>query len=199
MRTQLRIVAGSLRGRKLSFTVHPNLRPMPDMVRQALFSILGDAVPDRPFYDLFAGTGAVGLEALSRGARPVRLVERDPRTAHEIVKHLQELDVADRAEVQRADVYRWAEHWQAPAEPVNVFLGPPYPDYEHRLDLLMRALADLQLKAAPGSVLILQADKNAPPAEALPDRECWEERSYGRNRLLLWVKQAAMAATNHEP
>src|SRR5208337_4003088 len=75
MRTQIRIVAGSLRGRKLSCTVNPNLRPTPQMVREALFSILGNAVPNRPFFDVFAGTGVVGLEAVSRGATMVTLVE----------------------------------------------------------------------------------------------------------------------------
>src|SRR5262245_34958321 len=133
MRTQLRIVAGSLRGRRLTCTVAPGLRPMPDMVRQALFSILGNAVPGRTFYDLFAGTGAVGLEALSRGADCVVFVERDNRVAAEIGRHLTEFGVADRADVERADVYRWADRWDAPAEPVNLFLGPPYPDYRERL------------------------------------------------------------------
>src|SRR5207248_7759080 len=63
MRVQLRIVAGSLRGRKILCQVHPALRPTPQMVREALFSILGNAVPDRPFVDVFAGTGANGMEA----------------------------------------------------------------------------------------------------------------------------------------
>lgn len=201
MRTQLRIVAGSLRGRKLTCTVNPHLRPMPDMVRQALFSILGDAVPERPFYDLFAGTGAVGLEALSRGARPVYLIERDPRTASEIIGHLKAFAIADHAQVQRVDAYRWAAHWQAPEEPVNIFLGPPYPDFASRLDALVLALADLQHKVAAGSVLVLQAERTAPPRNLLPDPENWEERAYGRNRLLLWVKPVASGSPhdNGEP
>ena len=198
MRTQLRIVAGSLRGRRLNCNVGPQMRPMPDMVRQALFSILGDAIPDRPFYDLFAGTGAVGLEALSRGASRVHLIERDPRTANEIVAHVKEFNVADRAQVQRADVYRWAEHWQPPAEPVNIFLGPPYPDFERRLESLLQALGELQRKAAPGSVLVLQADRHEPAAGVLPDPERWEERAYGRNRLLIWVKESAAQSSEPE-
>lgn len=191
MRTQLRIVAGALRGRKLHCTVGPHLRPMPDMVRQALFSILGDAVPERPFIDLFAGTGAVGLEALSRGAKPVYLVERDARVAKEILSHLKAWDVVEQVEIQRADAYRWAETWFAPTEPVNIFLGPPYPDYAERLDRLQSALQELQRKTAVGSVLVLQADRTSPPQAALPDAASWEERSYGRTRLLLWVKQPA--------
>src|SRR5579885_3261761 len=126
MRTQIRIVAGSLRGRKLSCTVRPTLRPTPQMVREALFSILGNAVPDRPFYDLFARTGAIGLEALSRGAPPVAMVERDFRVAAEIERHLRAFGVADKAAVVKADAYRWAERWRGASEPVNIFVGPPF-------------------------------------------------------------------------
>src|SRR6516164_10189940 len=126
MRTQLRIVAGQLRGRKLSCTVNANLRPTPQMVREALFSILGNAVPGRPFVDVFAGTGINGLEALSRGASSAVFVERDFRLANEIEHHLAAFDLAERGKVLRADAYRWAEGWEAPPEPVNLFLSPPF-------------------------------------------------------------------------
>jgi 16S rRNA (guanine(966)-N(2))-methyltransferase RsmD len=189
MRTQLRIVAGSLRGRRLTFTVDPALRPMPDMVREALFSILGNAVPGRPFYDLFAGTGAVGLEALSRGAAPVTFIERDPRVASELVRNLHALGVADAAAVHRADVYRWGERWQADPEPVTLFLGPPFPDLEHRPEALLRVLATLQERAAPGSVLVLQSEKTF-ATDRLPDALHWDHRHYGRNQLSFWVKGA---------
>src|SRR6059058_4819427 len=98
-RTQLRIVAGSLRGRKLTCTVSPGLRPTPQMVREALFSILGNAVPGRPFFDVFGGTGVVGLEALSRGASSAVFVERDFRLAAEIDGHLAAFGLADRGRV----------------------------------------------------------------------------------------------------
>src|SRR5947209_13353236 len=123
MRTQLRIVAGSLRGRKVSCNVHPALRPTPQMVREALFSILGNAVPGRPFYDIFAGTGVNGLEALSRGASTAVYVERDFRLGNEISQHLRAFGIAGKGKVLRTDAYRWAEGWQAPDEPVNLFLS----------------------------------------------------------------------------
>src|SRR5262245_36914591 len=106
MRTQIRIVAGSLRGRKLACTVSPTLRPTPQMVREALFSILGNAVPGRPFFDVFAGTGVVGLEALSRGASAVTFVERDFRLAGEIERNAAAFHVAGAAAVARSGVYR---------------------------------------------------------------------------------------------
>src|SRR4051812_354738 len=178
MRVQLRIVAGSLRGRKLNCSVGKDLRPAPQMVREALFSILGDAVPDRPFFDLFAGTGAVGLEALSRGARSVVLVERDFRIAGAIDRHIKAFGVGDQASVVRADAYRWVDHWPGSGEPVNVFVGPPYPDFERRFADLLVLMGDLQLKTPPGSVLILQAEDKV-FVEKLPGADQWETRRYG--------------------
>jgi 16S rRNA (guanine966-N2)-methyltransferase len=190
MRTQLRIVAGSLRGRKLTCTVSERLRPAPQMVREALFSILGDAVPGRPFFDLFAGTGAVGLEALSRGASAVVLIERDFRVADEIQHHVREFHVDDRANVVRADVYRWAERWPGTSEPVNLFLGPPYPDFERRPEDVTRLVAELQRKAALGSVLVLQGEDTS-SLGALPGNGAWDIRRYGRNQLWIWVKESS--------
>jgi 16S rRNA (guanine(966)-N(2))-methyltransferase RsmD len=189
MRTQLRIVAGSLRGRKLTCDVNPQVRPAPQRVREALFSILGNAVPDRPFFDLFAGTGAVGLEALSRGARPVVFVECDFRVAGQIQKHLSAFDVADRASIIRADVYPWAERWQPPAEPVTLFLGPPFADFEQRPDSLVTLVADLQTKVAGDSVLVLQSETPFQVGQ-LPGARAWDVRQYGRNQLMIWVKES---------
>src|SRR5262245_65670574 len=188
MRTQLRIVAGSLRGRKLTCTVSPQLRPTPQMVREALFSILGNAVPDRPFLDVFAGTGVVGLEAISRGASSVTFIERDFRVVEAIEHHLEEFGVAESATLVRADVYRWVGHYEAPAEPVTVFISPPFPDLQRRADDLLQLLTQLQQKLASGSVVVLQSEANLTP-EPLPPGEQWERRRYGRNELLIWVKE----------
>jgi 16S rRNA (guanine(966)-N(2))-methyltransferase RsmD len=188
MRTHIRIVAGSLRGRKLTCTVNPNLRPTPQMVREALFSILGNAVPDRPFIDIFAGTGDVGLEAISRGAASVTFVERDFRLIGDLERHIGEFGVGARTRIARTDVYRWIEHWPAPNEPVTIFLSPPFRDFEHRLDELLNVIAQLQERVQPGSVIVLQAESNA-PLDDLPSRADWDERRYGRNHLLIWVKE----------
>ncbi len=131
MRTQLRIVAGSLRGRKVTCTVSPTLRPTPQMVREALFSILGNAVPGRPFFDVFAGTGVVGLEAVSRGARSVSFVERDFRLIGDLEKHIAAFRVGDMANIIRTDVYHWIQRWRPPTEPVTVFLSPPFADFSN--------------------------------------------------------------------
>jgi 16S rRNA (guanine966-N2)-methyltransferase len=184
-RTQLRIVAGSLRGRKLAVVVHPGLRPTPQMVREALFSILGNAVPGRPFFDIFAGTGVNGLEALSRGASAATFVERDRRLADDIDGHLREFGVADQAQLVRSDVYRWAERWRPPAEPVNVFLSPPFADLQDRPEDFLALVRRMQGSLVFGSVLILQLEVGFDLA-ALPDAQRWEQRVYGRNILLFW-------------
>jgi 16S rRNA (guanine966-N2)-methyltransferase len=189
MRVQLRIVAGSLRGRKINCQVNPELRPTPQMVREALFSILGNAVPQRPFYDVFAGTGANGLEALSRGASFVYFVERDFRLAQEIDNHLREFEVAEDAQVIRTDVYRWAGQWQPPAEPVNIFVSPPFADFERRLEDLLALKATLERKVADESVLVFQTERRT-GQELWSEFAGWEERHYGRNVLLLWVKDS---------
>jgi 16S rRNA (guanine966-N2)-methyltransferase len=188
MRVQLRIVAGSLRGRKVSSEVHPGMRPTPDMVRQALFNILGNAIPGRPFFDVFAGTGVIGLEALSRGASRAVFVERDFRLAKEIEQHLRQFEQADKGQLLRADVYRWVEHWQPPREPVNVYLSPPFADFEQRMDDFLAVMATVQRKLEPASVFVVQSEKSV-LRDKLAARAEWDVRHYGRNDLLIWVKE----------
>jgi 16S rRNA (guanine966-N2)-methyltransferase len=192
MRTEVRIVAGALKGRKLSVNVNPELRPTPQMVREALFSILGNAVPDRPFVDVFAGTGVVGLEALSRGASAATFVERDYRLAQEIDAYLRKFNLTRQARIYRTDAYHWVAAWRAPAEPVNVFLSPPFPDLTGRAAELLQALRTLQDKVADESVILLQSERGT-PLEAAPALADWEQRRYGRNTLLLWQKGAETA------
>jgi 16S rRNA (guanine966-N2)-methyltransferase len=186
-RTSIRIVAGSLRGRRLTVQVNTNLRPTPQMVREALFSILGNAVPDRPFFDVFAGTGVIGLEALSRGAASATFIERDFRLIDDLERYIKAFDVSERARVVRMDVYRWAERWRAPAEPATLFLSPPFADLQHRPDEMLALIRTLQSAAAPGSVLTLQAEKCA-LLDQLPAGQAWDVRRYGRNHLLFWVR-----------
>jgi 16S rRNA (guanine966-N2)-methyltransferase len=186
-KTQVRIVAGSLRGRKLTVVVHEGMRPTPQMVREALFSILGNAVPGRVFYDVFAGTGVVGLEAVSRGASAARLIEKDPRQAADIQKYAGQFGVADKVQVLRADAYRWAERWIPLAkEPVNLFLSPPFPDLTEKADEFLTLVRTLLEKAPDESVLTIQAEEGF-PVDQLPHLPAWDVRRYGRNMLLFYV------------
>jgi 16S rRNA (guanine966-N2)-methyltransferase len=195
-KTQVRIVAGMLRGRKLNVVVHEGMRPTPQMVREAFFSILGNAIPDRVFYDVFAGTGVVGLEAVSRGASSARLIEKDARQSADIQKYAVEFGIGDKVQVLKADAYRWAERWLPPKEPVNVFVSPPFPDLSEKADEFL-ALVNLLLEKSPDtSVVTIQAEDGFPLAR-LPNPTRWDVRSYGRNMLLIYVKgEAAEAEAN---
>ena len=184
-RTQIRIVAGSHRGRKLTVEVHKGMRPTPLMVREALFSILGHAVPGKPFFDVFAGTGINGMEALSRNASKAVFVERDVRLASAIDRQLDVFEMSPKAQVLRADVYRWADRWLTPTEPVNVFLSPPFADLTERADEFMQMVNTLMSKLPVLSVLTLQLEDGF-RLESLADFARWDIRHYGRNMLAFW-------------
>jgi 16S rRNA (guanine(966)-N(2))-methyltransferase RsmD len=158
------------------------------MVREALFSILGNAVPDRLFVDILAGTGVVGLEALSRGAQAATFVERDFRLVQELESHLRKFQLIRQARLFRTDAYHWISAWRAPAEPVNIFLSPPFDDLTDRPDDLLQAIRTLQEKVADQSVIILQSERGT-PLEEHPTFADWEHRRYSRNVLLLWQKE----------
>ena len=120
----LRIIGGTWRGRRLRFPPSPEIRPTPDRVRETLFNWLAARVPGARCLDLFAGSGAIGLEALSRGAAHVTFVERDPAAAREIAARLEEWG-ARTARVAHCDALRFLG--ATPAEPFDiVFLDPPF-------------------------------------------------------------------------
>jgi len=128
-RNQLRIIAGEWRGRKLPFADVEGLRPTPDRVRETLFNWLAPMIEGAHCLDLFAGSGALGLEALSRGAAEVVMLDQHPKVIQQLKTNLASLD-CERAAVQQADALSYLQ--QTPGKPFDVvFLDPPY-----RKDLL---------------------------------------------------------------
>ncbi|MGB7931524.1 MAG: 16S rRNA (guanine(966)-N(2))-methyltransferase RsmD [Gammaproteobacteria bacterium] len=120
---QLRIIAGAWRGRKLVFAPVAGLRPTADRVRETLFNWLGLSVHGARCLDLFAGSGALGLEAASRGAAAVVLVDADPLVVRTLQEQVRVLD-ARQARIVQANCERYL---LGPAEPFDlVFLDPPY-------------------------------------------------------------------------
>jgi 16S rRNA (guanine966-N2)-methyltransferase len=121
----MRVVAGEAKGRHLQAPKGDATRPTSDRVREAIFDVLGSlgGVAGRGVADVFAGSGALGIEALSRGAAHAVLVDRAPAAVAAIRANLAATGLAERAEVVRDDVARWA----ARADPVDVLLcDPPY-------------------------------------------------------------------------
>ncbi len=123
----MRIIAGEFRGRKLDVPKGLEVRPTPDRVREAWMSILGDRLSDARVLDLFAGSGALGLEALSRGAASADFVERDAKSVGALQRNIERLGVTSRSTVRRDDALRFAGRLPAGAYHV-VFADPPYAD-----------------------------------------------------------------------
>jgi 16S rRNA (guanine966-N2)-methyltransferase len=121
----LRIIGGQWRGRKLQFPTVTGLRPTGDRLRETLFNWLTPFVIDTHCLDLFAGSGALGLEALSRGAASATLVELSPTACNAIYQHATILGAGFKAEVLEADAQQWLQ--QAPPRAFDlVFLDPPF-------------------------------------------------------------------------
>ena len=123
----MRVIAGSHRGRRLNGPQGTALRPTSDKVREALFSILGTQVSGGRFLDLYAGTGAVGIEALSRGASAVTFVESDPKAVQLLRENLRTCQLLDRAQVrlgQTAAFFDQKGCWSGPYD--VLFADPPY-------------------------------------------------------------------------
>ncbi len=123
-RNQLRIIGGDWRGRKLDFPDAQGLRPTPDRVRETLFNWLMPVIRGARCLDLFAGSGALGLEALSRGAAEVVLVDSQPQVIAALQKNLDLLQAGTRAQLQQRDARQYLAHCNDGFD--VIFLDPPY-------------------------------------------------------------------------
>jgi len=180
----VRIIGGRLRGRKLRYTGQWLTRPMKDRVREALFNILGPAVEGKWAIDLFAGTGALGIEALSRGASRATFIEQHVPTAEDIRQNLAELGLREQSEVVASSAIIWAQQiCKAPqaSAPVAaswlVFCSPPWDYFVQRRDQMLSLLEGL-IEAAPvHSVFVAEWDQRF-EYQRLPDCQNWDIRPY---------------------
>jgi 16S rRNA (guanine966-N2)-methyltransferase len=191
----MRIIAGQRRGHKIDGPrASSDTRPTSDLVRESLFNILGDLVVDRPVFDVFAGTGALGLEALSRGAERTVFVERDRANVGLIFRNIATLRYEDRTQVRHADAYRWAKSFQpVDQRPVVVLVDPPYREYEVRAGQLNRMIAQLVEVLPPGSAVALEAGVML-DERILGGFETWDVRRYGDTRIAIKVVPGSSAA-----
>jgi 16S rRNA (guanine966-N2)-methyltransferase len=154
----MRIITGTLKGRRLKAPDWPGLRPTSDKLRETLFNVLGPRVVGAAFVDGYAGTGAVGIEALSRGAAFVTFVEHDRRAADLIAENLRHCGVEKRYAIIRVDFAR--ARLDAADGPIDViFLDPPYGAAE-----MTRALDAASAVAGDETMVIVEhAKRDAPP------------------------------------
>jgi 16S rRNA (guanine966-N2)-methyltransferase len=174
----MRVIAGSYGGRPLKAPKGENTRPTSDRVREALFSILGTRTQDARVLDLFAGSGALGLEALSRGADTVTFVDDNRAAIAAIKSNLDTLQAV--AQVRQTDALRFLN--AAPSSGAQydlVFLDPPYRHAERLAQPLSEALPAV---LAPGAVVVAECDRRAPLALDLP---LIDHRRYGDTLILI--------------
>ncbi len=190
----MRIIAGQRRGHKIDGPrASADTRPTSDLVRESLFNILGELVQDRLVVDLFAGTGAVGLEALSRGASRVTFVERNRENVGLIHRNIASLRYEGRARVRHADAYRWARSLRPLDDrPIVVFLDPPYRDYEVNARRLRQMIAGLLERLPAGSAVALESGRTL-DAQILPDLDSWDIRRYGNTQVAIMVSLGTQA------
>lgn len=147
----MRVIAGSLKGRRLEAPRWDGLRPTSDRLRETLFNVLGSRVGGARVVDGYAGTGAVGIEAMSRGAASVVFVERDRRAAALVAANLARCRLADGCAIIRAGFLEAAHTSLPPASFELVLLDPPYA--ERDLEAVVAAAAPL---VADGGWLVLE-------------------------------------------
>lgn len=159
----MRVIAGSARGTRLG-PVPAGVRPLSDRAREGLFASLGPDVPDARCLDLFAGTGAVGIEALSRGAASCSFVDASREAAHAVRSNLERAHLAERGTVRTADVaiYLRRRPAQEPSYEL-VFLDPPYGLAEPSLTACLEALDAGWLAPEGWTVVLTRGHKSSLP------------------------------------
>ena len=186
--SQLRIIGGAWRGRRLPVLSQDGLRPTPDRVRETLFNWLQSLVAGSRCLDLFAGSGALGLEALSRGAAQTTLVDSNRSACKQILLNLQQLDT-DNADVLCSDAMSWLDHYRGPGFDI-IFLDPPFHG-----ELAEPVMQRLQSRAAirPGARVYVEQSIHEATLTIPPDWQILRDKTAGQVRYrLLGVPSAQL-------
>jgi len=190
----MRVVGGRARGMRLACPPVRDVRPTPVMAREALFNILRDTVEGATVLDLFAGTGTVGIEALSRGAAWCVFVERAPKTRQVLERNLARTRLAEFCDVLQRDAFHCIEAVRKLGREFDVvYLGPPFPLWHN--DERKAALIDLLDDVAGAGLLkkdgLLIAQHE--PRTKMPDTTVqlrrFDQRKYGRNMFTFYEKR----------
>lgn len=179
----VRIISGKYGGRKIDAPDNSRTHPMSERVRNAMFNSIGSKVHDARVLDVFAGTGAVGIEALSRGAADVTFVERDRIAQKILVGNLERVNATHEATVVRASVSSWLSTYQGEAFDL-IFADPPYHDTQ--FSTIEKILGLLQ----PGGLMIL----SHPGRGEIPTKTgvvVVDNRSYGNAYLTFYRRDNA--------
>ncbi|MDW8173077.1 MAG: 16S rRNA (guanine(966)-N(2))-methyltransferase RsmD [Anaerolineae bacterium] len=190
----LRVIAGSARGKKLKLVPGDSTRPIMDRVKEALFSILGSFVVRARFLDLFAGTGSVGIEALSRGAAFALFVEKSKAALETVRDNLRIVQLEAKAELRLADALELLR--QTPSQAFDyIYMAPPQYQGLWREALLL-------LDANPSwldndGIVVVQIDPKEQEEVVLQHLRAYDERRYGAT--LLWFFEKIGNGEETEP
>jgi len=183
----MRVVAGSAKGRRLKGPAAPGTRPVMDRVKTALFDILAPDIAGTRFLDLFAGTGSIGIEALSRGGKAATFVELSPEALKIVRENLVITGLASRSETLRADAFKFLESSHAAGRRYDiVYIAPP-----QYVGMAARAIGQLDSAplTEPGGLVIAQVHpRECGELEGLATRRLqrYDERRYGSTVLIFY-------------
>ena len=184
----VRIIGGRFRGRKIEYGGDLRTRPMKDRLRQAVFDRLATTVRGKHGLDLFAGTGALGLESLSRGAVRATFIEQHLPTARAIERSVAALGAGAEAEIVIANTFLWFRRQPKLGNmPWLVFSSPPYDFYVDRIEEMLSLIAGMMQAAPPESVFVVESDERL-DFTRLPEPEAWQVHSYPPARVGIYEK-----------
>ncbi len=197
------MVTGEAKGRKLkTLKTMSGTRPIMDRVKTALFDILYDEVRGARFLDLFAGTGGVGIEALSRGAAHATFIEMDSKILKLVRENLQITKLADRAETLQADAFKFLQKNISPTNQKHVYdivyVAPP--QYHEMADRALTLLDSSPLVADDGLIIIQIHPKERAGVAAVPCKRLvlTDERRYGSTLLMFYRATKKEESTNSD-
>ena len=182
----MRVIAGKAKGRRLYSVRGPGTRPITDRAKTALFSILGAPLVGSTFLDLFAGTGQVGIEALSRGAKKAVFVEIGANALRAIRANLEVTELQSGAEVVREDVFKFLQREPTPFD--YIYIAPP--QYREMWHQTLKMLDQRPGWLEDDGWAIVQIDPLEYEALELANLELFDQREYGGVMLCFYWKKA---------
>jgi 16S rRNA (guanine966-N2)-methyltransferase len=190
-----RVIAGSAKGRRLQFVPGDTTRPIMDRAKEALFNIIGPGIYDTVFLDLFGGTGAVGIEALSRGADRAVFFELEPLALKTINQNLVNTRLREKAQVNRGDVFKVLK--SKPREVFDyIYVAPP--QYQGMWRRTLEALDANPAWIPEGTEVIVQIDPKEKEDITLTHLNPHDERKYGKTLLWFFTSTYSPDTTKEE-
>ena len=185
----MRVIGGRAKGRRLQMVPGETTRPIPDRVKEALFNILGADIAMARFLDLFAGTGAVGIEALSRGAARAVFLDKAPAAIRTIRSNLQATGLAAAAEVIQTDAFTWLKR-SGGQQFDYVYVAPP--QHQGLWESALNALERSNFVLAPDAWVIVQLHPKEHRPLDLTHLRLEDQRKYGSTLLAFYSTEEAV-------